>query len=408
VNFPTEELRTDFPILAVKSESGVPIVYLDNAATSQKPRVVIDAIRTYYEATNANVHRGMHTLAEKATAEFEAARETIARFIGAPASRNIIFTRGTTESINLVAHAWGRKFLQAGDEIILSLMEHHSNIVPWQLLAQATGATLKYIPMHDDGTLDLDAYREFLKGPVKLVSVTHVSNALGTVNPIAEMITLAHDAGARILIDSAQGVPHMPVDVQALDADFLAFSAHKMCGPTGFGVLYGKEELLESMDPFLGGGEMINKVDLISSTWAELPYKFEAGTPNICGAIVTATAIDYLERIGLEAIHQYVNHLTAYATDALSQVEGLTIHGHPPERGGAVPFNMNGLHPHDISQIINEEGIAIRAGHVCCQPLMARLGKPAIARASFYFYNTVEEIDRLVASLATVKKIFRI
>ncbi len=408
MDYPIDTIRDDFPILSAKTDSGAPMVYLDNAATSQKPSVVVDAIRTYYEETNANVHRGMHHLAEKATAEFEGAREAIAAFVGAPDARSVIFTRGTTESINLVAQAWGRKFLKAGDEVVLSIMEHHSNIVPWQMLAQASGVRLKYIPMLDDGSLDLEAYRALLQGPVKLVSVTHVSNALGTVNPIAEIISLAHEAGARILIDSAQGIPHGPVDVTALDADFLAFSAHKMCGPTGFGVLYGKEALLEVMDPFLGGGEMIHTVGLESSTWADLPYKFEAGTPNIAGAIVTRTAIAYLQGIGFDAIEKQVHDVTDYAVKALSRVEGLTLHGNPPERGGALAFNMEGLHPHDISQIINEEGIAIRAGHVCCQPLMERLGRPAIARASFYFYNTVEEVDRLVASLDTVKKIFRI
>jgi cysteine desulfurase/selenocysteine lyase len=408
MHFPIDAIRDDFPILSARTDSGARMVYLDNAATSQKPAVVIDAIRTYYEASNANVHRGMHYLAEKATAEFEAARQAIAGFVGAPEANCIIFTRGATESINLVAQAWGRKFLVAGDEVVLSIMEHHSNIVPWQMLAQARGVRLKYIPMLDDGSLDLEAYRVLLQGPVKLVSVTHVSNALGTVNPIAEIISLAHEAGARVMIDSAQGVPHRPVDVEALDVDFLAFSAHKMCGPTGFGVLYGKAELLEAMDPFLGGGEMIHTVGLESSTWADLPYKFEAGTPNIAGAIVTRTAIAYLQGIGLDAIQQQVHAVTGYAVEALSRVGGLTLHGNPPERGGALAFSLEGLHPHDIAQIVNEEGIAIRAGHVCCQPLMERLGRPAIARASFYFYNTVEEVDLLVASLDTVKKIFRI
>jgi cysteine desulfurase/selenocysteine lyase len=406
--FAVEGLRADFPILAEKTDSGKPIVYLDSAATSQTPEVVVEAIRTYYHETNANVHRGMHHLAEKATSEFEGARQKIANFLNAPSHRNVIFTRGTTESINLVAHGWGRKFIQEGDEIILTVMEHHSNIVPWQMLAQEKGAVLKYIPIKDDATLDLDVFKSLISERTKLVSVTHVSNALGTVNPIEEIIATAHAAGAKVLIDSAQGTPHMTVDVQALDADFLAFSAHKLCGPTGFGVLYGKEDLLEEMNPFLGGGEMIHKVELDHSSWADLPYKFEAGTPHICGAIATGVAIDYIQHIGLDAIHHQVNALTEYAIDRLSGIENMTIYSQAPERGGAVAFNYNGIHSHDLSQIVNEEGVAIRAGHVCCQPLMAALGVAAISRASFYFYNTRDEIDALIDALATVKKIFRL
>ena len=401
-------LREDFPILSEKTDNGVPIVYLDNAATSQTPQVVVEAIRDYYNATNANVHRGMHYLAEKATSGFEDARRKITEFINAPSCRSVIFTRGTTESINLVAHAWGRKYIKEGDEIILSVMEHHSNIVPWQLLAEEKGAVLKFIPMQDDATLDMDVFESLLSDRTKLVSITQVSNALGTVNPVSRIIEKAHLAGAKVLIDSAQGIPHMPIDVHAMNADFLAFSAHKMCGPTGFGVLYGKEALLEEMNPFLGGGEMIHRVELDHSTWADLPYKFEAGTPNICGAIATGVAVDYLQSIGLEAIHAKINELTEYAVGRLAELDNLTVYSRAEERGGAVAFNFDGIHSHDLSQIVNEEGVAIRAGHVCCQPLMDRLGVTAIARASFYFYNTQEEIDALIDSLATVKKIFRI
>ena len=402
------DIRSDFPILSAKTESGAPVVYLDNAATSHTPEVVLDSIRDYYHESNANVHRGMHYLAEKATSEFEGARQKIADFVHAPSHRSVIFTRGTTEGINLVAHGWGRKCVSEGDEIILSVMEHHSNIVPWQLLAQEKGAVLKYIPMLDDATLDMDAYHGLLSEKTRLVAVTHVSNALGTVNPIKEIIDAAQGVGAKVLIDSAQGTPHMSVDFQALDADFLVFSAHKLCGPTGFGALIAKEALLEEMNPFLGGGEMIHTVGLDSSTWADLPYKFEAGTPNICGAIATGVAIDYIQGIGMGAIHTRVNELTEYAVKQLRDIDGLTIFSQAPERGGAVAFEYAGIHPHDLSQIVNEEGVAIRAGHVCCQPLMVRLGVTAISRASFYFYNTFEEIDALVHSLATAKKIFRI
>lgn len=401
-----ETLRQDFPILSQRVRDGKPLVYLDNAATTQKPQVVIDALDAYYREINANVHRAIHRLAELATEAYEEARRKIAAFIGASEEREIIYTRGTTEAINLVAHAWGNRHLRQGDEIILTEMEHHSNLVPWQLLAARTGAVLKFIPVTESGELDLDAFRALLTPRTKLLAVTHMSNVLGTINPVRDMIEAAHAAGALVLVDGAQSVPHMPVDVRALDCDFLAFSGHKMCGPTGIGVLYGKAVLLEQMDPFLGGGEMISKVTLEQSTWAELPHKFEAGTPDISGAIGLGVAVDYLTSIGLDAIHAYEEDLSAYTVSALAQVPGLTVHGRAAQRGGAVSFALDGVHPHDVAHFVDRDGIAIRAGHMCAQPLMRKRGVTALSRASVYFYNTRAEIDALVRSLRGVQEFF--
>ena len=406
MNINPEQVRQDFPILAQRVRDGKPLVYLDNAATTQKPQVVIDALDAYYREINANVHRAIHRLAELATEAYEEARRKIAAFIGAADEREIIYTRGTTEAINLVAHAWGNRHLKAGDEILLSEMEHHSNLVPWQLLAQQTGAVLRFIPVTDAGELDLDAFRALLTPRTKLLAVTQMSNVLGTINPVRELIEAAHAAGALVLVDGAQSVPHMPVDVRALDCDFLAFSGHKMCGPTGIGVLYGKAALLEQMDPFLGGGEMISKVTLEHSTWAELPHKFEAGTPDISGAIGLGVAVDYLSRVGLSAIHAYESELSAYAVSALEQVPGLTVHGRAARRGGAVSFALDGVHPHDVAHFVDRDGIAIRAGHMCAQPLMRKRGVTALSRASVYFYNTRAEIDALARSLRGVQEFF--
>jgi cysteine desulfurase/selenocysteine lyase len=405
-DFDPRKVRWDFPILQQTVHEDKPLAYLDNAATTQKPVDVIDAIEEYYESYNANVHRAIHVLGEQATVAYEQARRRLADFIHAPTEVGIIFTRNTTESINLVAHGWGRRTLTEGDEIILSVMEHHSNLIPWQLLARATGARLKFVPMLEDGTLDLEEYQALLNPRVKLVAMTHMSNILGTVNPIDQMIAWAHDAGALFLVDGAQSVPHFPVDVESLDCDFLAFSGHKMCGPTGIGVLYGKQSLLEEMDPFLGGGEMIHKVTLETATWAELPQKFEAGTPNIAGAIGLGAACEYLSRIGLPAIHRHEMEITRYALDRLEEIPGLTVCGHAPDRGGVISFLMEGIHPHDVSQLVDREGVAIRAGHGCAQPLMRLLGVPAVSRASFYLYTIKDDIDQLVAALHKAQEFF--
>lgn len=401
-----ERVRSDFPILAQRVRDGKPLVYLDNAATTQKPKVVIDAVAAYYREINANVHRAIHRLAELATEAYENARRQIAAFIQAPSERSIIFTRGTTEAINLVAHAWGLRALRPGDEILLSGMEHHSNLVPWQLLAARTGAGLKFIPVTEAGELDLDAFHRLLTPRVKMLSVTHMSNVLGTINPVRELVAAAQAIGARTLIDGAQSVPHLPVSVASLGCDFLAFSGHKMCGPTGIGVLYGREDLLEQMDPFLGGGEMISKVTLERSTWAELPHKFEAGTPDIAGAIGLGVAVEYLTRLGMDAIQAHEHELTRYAMEQLQVVPGLTVHGHARQRGGAISFSMQGIHPHDVAHFVDRDGIAIRAGHMCAQPLMRQRGVAALSRASLYFYNTRAEVDALVRSLLTVQEFF--
>lgn len=399
-------LRADFPILAQPVRDGKPLVYLDNAATTQKPQLVIETLDSYYREMNANVHRAIHRLGELATAAYEASRLKVAAFINAPSERSVIFTRGTTEGINLVTHAWGNRSLKAGDEILISEMEHHSNLVPWQFLAKRTGAVLKFTPLTPSGELDMEAFHRLLTPQVKIVSIAHMSNVLGTINPVREIVRAAHAVGAVVLLDAAQSVPHMPVDVQDLDCDFLAFSGHKMCAPTGIGVLFAKEALLEEMDPFLGGGEMINKVTLTEATWADLPHKFEAGTPNIAGAIGLGAAVDYLKPIGMEAIHAYEQELTAYALKQLATVPGLQVHGQARERGGAISFSMDGVHPHDVSHFLDRNGVAIRAGHMCAQPLMRARGVTALSRASLYFYNTREEVDILVKSLVGIREFF--
>ena len=406
MTFDPHRYRKDFPILGQRVRDGKPLIYLDNAATTQKPHVVIAEIQRYYEEINSNVHRAIHRLAELATESYEEARRKIAAFINTPNERCLIYTRGTTEAINLVAYAWGNANLKAGDEIVLTEMEHHSNLVPWQLLASRTGAKLCHVPVLDDGTLDQAAYRSLLGPRTKLVAFAHMSNVLGTINPVAGMIEAAHRAGAKVLVDAAQSVPHLAVDVQKLNCDFFAFSGHKMCGPTGIGALYAKEEILEAMQPFHGGGEMISKVHLDHSTWAELPHKFEAGTPDISGAIGLGVAVDYLKGIGMDAIHDYERDLAAYAVERLETVKGLRVIGKAPERGGAVSFTLEGVHPHDVAHFVDKDGIAIRAGHMCAQPLMRRFGVPALSRASLYFYNTREEVDALVTSLNRVKEYF--
>lgn len=401
------QIREDFPILKREIAPGIPLVYLDSTATSQKPLAVIRAMNDYYERSNANIHRGVHTLAEEATAQYEAAREKIARFIGARKSCEVVFVRNTTEAINLVAFSWGRKFLQRGDRVLLTEMEHHSNLVPWQILAQEKGLELDFIPVTENGLLDLDEFQRLLGQKPKIVAVTQMSNVLGTINPVKQIVQLAHQAGAVVLVDGAQSVPHLPVNVEDLEADFLAFSAHKMLGPTGIGALFGKEELLEAMPPFLGGGDMIKKVHLRSFSANDLPHKFEAGTPAIAEAIGFGAAIDYLSRIGMERVAAHEREIIHYALEALSEIDGLTVFGPPADQKGAVAsFTMRGVHPHDVSQILDSQGIAVRAGHHCAMPLHEKFGLPATTRASFYLYNTHQEVDQLVRGLAKVKKIF--
>ncbi len=398
--------RGDFPILDRKVH-GKPLVYLDNSATSQKPRAVLDALEDYYTRLNANVHRGLHTLSEEATNAYEAARERVARFINAPA-RSLVFVRNTTEGINLVASAWGRKNVGAGDEILLSVMEHHSNIVPWQMLARETGAVLRYFDIREDGSLDMDQADDLITERTRIVSIAHMSNVLGTVNPVEAIVERAHDAGALVFVDAAQSVPHMAVDVARLGCDFFAFSGHKMCGPTGIGGLYGRPDLLETMDPYMGGGSMIDEVRLDGFTCADIPEKFEAGTPNIAHAIVFGDVVDYLSAIGVEHIHTHERALTDYTIERLSEIDGLTVYGHAPGRGGAISFNLDDMHPSDLSTVLDRQGIAIRAGHHCAQPLMRRLGTPygATARASLYFYNTSEEIDTMIAAIHRARNLF--
>jgi cysteine desulfurase/selenocysteine lyase len=400
-------IRADFPILSRQIRPGVPLVYLDSTATAQKPRVVIEAMDEFYRKSNANIHRGIHTLAEEATAGYEGARRRVAQFINAPSARQVIFTRNTTESINLVVFTWGRANLNAGDIVILTEMEHHSNLVPWHMLAEERGLRLEFIPVGEDGLLDMDAYRKLLELRPCLVSFTHMSNVLGTINPAKEIIALAHQAGALALVDGAQSVPHFPVDVQDLDADFLAFSAHKMCGPSGIGVLYGRKHLLEDMPPFLGGGDMIKRVYLRSFAPNEIPHKFEAGTPAIAEAVGLGAAIDYLENVGMQAIARHEHEIVSYALERLEEIPGVKVFGPSAEhKGGVASFTLQGVHPHDISQILDKYGVAIRAGHHCAMPLHEKFGLPATARASFYLYNTREEIDRLVDALYQVKDIF--
>lgn len=402
------DIRQDFPILA-REVHGKPLIYLDSTASSQKPNAVIEAMTAYYQSYNANVHRGVYEISEEATAAMEQARVKIARFIHARQSKQVVFTRNTTESINLVAYSWGGSNLSAGDLIILTEMEHHSNLVPWQLLAQRTGARLEFIPVSDDGLLRLDVYEELLLQQPKLVAFTHMSNVLGTINPAQEMIRQAHTAGAIVLLDAAQSVPHLPVDVQALDVDFFCFSAHKMLGPTGIGVLYGKKALLESMPPFMGGGEMIRTVHLRESTWNDLPWKFEAGTPAIAEAVGFGAAIDYLSALDMEWVRQHEREITTYALEQLQEIPGLTTYGPRAieKRGGVISFTLENIHPHDLASILDQEvGIAIRAGHHCAQPLMERYNLAATARASFYIYTLPEEIDMLVKGLHKARQIF--
>ena len=402
-----ENIRAEFPILLREIRPGFPVIYLDSAATSQKPRQVIDVMSHYYEWQNANIHRGIHHLAEEATQSFEDARNKVAHFIQANSSREIIFTRNTTEAINLVAQTWGRTNLVAGDTVILTEMEHHSNLVPWQMLAEEIGLKLEFIPVTDDGLLDLSIYRNLLQTEPRLVAFTHMSNVLGTINPAEEMVALAHQAGAIVLIDGAQSVPHMKVDLQTLGVDFYAFSAHKMCGPTGIGILFGREELLASMPPFLGGGDMIKRVHLRSFVANELPHKFEAGTPAIAEAIGLGAAIEFLESIGLQKIHRYEQVLVSYALERLEEIPGVTVYGpEADKKGGVASFKLDGIHPHDIAQILDTMGIAVRAGHHCAMPLHERFQLPATTRASFYLYSTSDEIDRLVEGLYKVKEIF--
>ena len=403
--FAVKEVRADFPVLH-QNVHGKPLVYLDNAATTQKPQVVIDAVRCYYEADNANIHRGVHELSVRATEAYERARRTVQRFIGAARSEEIIFVRGATEAINLVAATFGRSRIGAGDEIVVSAMEHHSNIVPWQILCEQTGAKLRVVPMNDDGELRLDEYEKLVGPRTRLVAVVHVSNALGTINPVREMIEMAHRHDVPVLVDGAQAVPHMSVDVSELDCDFYAFSGHKLFGPTGVGVLYGKRALLEAMPPYQGGGEMISSVTFEKSTYAELPNRFEAGTPNIAGAVGLGAAIDYIERIGLDNIVAYEEDLLAYATEALSAIPEVRLIGTAKQKASVLSFVVEGVHPHDVGTILDTEGIAIRTGHHCAQPVMQRFDIPATARASLAFYNTRAEIDALAAAVRETIEVF--
>jgi cysteine desulfurase/selenocysteine lyase len=405
-HFNSDQVRAEFPILA-QHVNGHPLAFLDSAASSQKPLAVIACLDDYYRRYNANVHRGVYRLSEEATYAFEQARRKVARFIGAASHREVVFTRNTTEAINLVAQAWGGANLHPGDRILLTHMEHHSNIVPWQLIAQRTGATLVYIPLDGDGRLALDSLDALLDGPVKMVALTHQSNMLGTINPVAAIAARAHAAGALVLVDAAQSVPHMPVNVQALGADFVAFSGHKMCAPTGIGALWGRKALLDAMPPFLGGGSMIREVFLDTSTYADVPARFEAGTPAIGEAIALGVAVDFLSELGMQAIHDHEIALLGYALERLSEVAGLRIYGPPDthDRGAAVSFTLEGTHPHDLAGLLDTEGIAVRAGHHCTQPLHRILDVPATTRASFYLYNTADEVDRLAAGLERAKKI---
>jgi len=403
--FNPDEVRTDFPILD-QEVNGHPLVYVDNAATSQKPRSVIDAISDYYESYNSNVHRGAHKLSERATNAYESARQAVADFIHASSTSEIIFVKNTTEALNLVAHSWARKNLNEGDEILLTAMEHHSNLIPWQLVAQQTGATLQFAELTDNGEIDRESFSNGLSDETKLVAFPHMSNVLGTITPASELIKEAHEAGAVTVVDGAQSVPHMPVDVQELDCDFLAFSGHKMCGPTGIGVLYGKEALLESMPPFLGGGEMIGRVEREQASWADLPHKFEAGTPNIAQAVGLEAAIDYLNKLGMGNIHRYETKLLNHALEKIRGVKKLSVFGDANHRGAVISFAVEGIHPHDLSQVLDEHGIAVRAGHHCAQPLMDWLGVSATTRASFSFYNTEDEVEPLIEGIDKAKEVF--
>jgi cysteine desulfurase/selenocysteine lyase len=399
-------IRSDFPILE-RQVHGKRLVFLDSAASSQRPRQVIEAMDDYYRRSHANVHRGVHALSEEATDLYEAARKKVARFIGAKSTREVIWTRNATEAINLVAYSWGRTSVREGDEIIATEMEHHANLVPWQLLAKEKGAKLRFIPITDEGTLKLDQLDELLTPRTRLVAVTHMSNVLGTINPIKEIAERAHTVGALCLVDGAQSVPHMPVNVQELGCDFLAFSGHKMCGPTGIGVLWGRRDLLESMPPFLAGGEMILRVTLEGAEWNELPYKFEAGTPAIAEAVGLGVAVDYMSGLGMEAVQAHGKEIVAYAMERLAEVPGLQILGpaDPEQHGSLTTFTLSGIHPHDLATILDAEGVAVRAGHHCAMPLHLRLGLPASTRASFYIYTLPEEIDALVEALYRAKQV---
>lgn len=399
------ELRKQFPILH-QEINGHPLVYLDNAATSQKPQSVIDAVKRYYERDNSNVHRGVHTLGSRATDAYEGARDKVAKFLNASSAQEIVFTRGTTAALNLVASSYARSVCGEGDEIVLTPMEHHSNLIPWQQVAKATGAVLKYIPLQPNGTISMADVEATITSRAKIVSVMYVSNVLGVINPVKEIAEVAHRHGAVMVVDGAQSTPHMKVDVRGLDCDFYAFSGHKMCGPTGIGALYGKKALLDGMEPVEFGGEMIDFVGLHESTWKEAPWKFEGGTPIIAGAAGLAAAIDFLTEVGLDAIDEHEGKLAGYAYDRLSEIDGVTLFGPKDGRVGLVTFNLGDVHPHDVATVLDTEGIAIRAGHHCCQPLMRRLEVSATARASFYLYNTEDDVERLVAALQKTKEFF--
>lgn len=403
-----QQVRDDFPVLNTTNAKGQRLAFLDSAASSQKPESVIRALDAYYRESNANIHRGVYDLSEKATQEYEAARAKVARFINAASDREIIFVRNTTEAINLVAQTWGRQHIGPGDLILVTELDHHSNIIPWQLLAEEKGARLEAVRIDEQGRLDLAHLAELLRQKPKLVAVPHVSNALGTINPVADIIARAHEAGAVVLVDAAQSAPHMPVDVQALDADFLALSGHKMLGPMGSGALYGKLDLLESMPPFMGGGGMIRKVSFGKSTWADVPARFEAGTPAVGDAIGLGAAVDYLTAIGMDNVQEHERALTALALEKLKEVPGLVVHGPPDvaDHAGVISFTLGDIHPHDVAAILNEENVAVRAGHHCCQPLMDRLELPATTRASFYVYNVESDVERLVAGLKRAYEIF--
>jgi cysteine desulfurase/selenocysteine lyase len=403
---PLDAVRRDFPILGT-SVRGKPLVYLDNAATTQKPRVVIDALVRYYSAENANIHRGVHWLSERATALYEGARERVARFLGAGSAREVVFVRGTTEGINLVAQSWGRRFLRPGDEVLITELEHHANIVPWQLLREQQGIVLRVAPVTDDGELDLEAFERLLAGRVRLVSIVHLSNAIGTVNPVRRIADLAHTHGIPVLVDGAQSVTHLGVDVRELGCDFFVFSGHKVLGPTGIGAVWARESLLEEMPPWQGGGDMIASVSFERSIWAAHPAKFEAGTPHIAGAIGLAAALDYLDGVGRDAVAAHEADLLTYAGERVGALAGVRLVGAAPHRASILSFEVSGVHPHDVGAVLDDEGIAIRAGHHCAQPIMARMGVPATARASFALYNTRDEVDALVRGIERVRSVFR-
>jgi cysteine desulfurase / selenocysteine lyase len=403
--FDVERVRADFPILQLKV-AGKPLVYLDNAASSQMPQPVIDRLVRYQTTQHANIHRAVHTLSEIATADYEEARRKLQRFINAPDEREVIFTSGTTEAINLVMHGYGRKFIKAGDEIILTTLEHHSNIVPWQMLAEETGAKIRVVPINDAGELLMDDYEKLFNARTRFVGVTQVSNALGSINPVKQMIALAHSHGVPVLVDGAQAVPHLQVDVQDLDCDFYAFSGHKLCGPTGIGVLYGKAALLEKMQPFKGGGDMILSVSFEKTIYNTIPYKFEAGTPPIAAAIGLGAAVDYLSAIGMAAIAAHEHALLSYATAQMKDLPGVRIIGNARDKAAVLSFTLDGVHPHDVGTLLNQEGIAVRTGHHCAQPVMARFKLPATTRASFAFYNSMAEVDALIAGIRSVRQVF--